>query len=441
MLMRCRVQCGLALFALALFSFWMAMVQIGYGQIGTTAISGVATDTSGAVIPNATITIDSVEQGYSRKAVTNSAGLYEFADVHSGTYKITADAAGFTSQVIENLVLYVGLPVAQNFTLKVGSASEQVSVTASASLVREDDGEVGTVIEGKALTDIPLNGRNFLQLNLLSPGATRSKDGNTFDAVVIDPTAQSFNVNGQHADYNVYLLDGTSIKEYQHGSNIISPSVEAIQEFNVATSNYSAVFGTEAAGQVNVVTKAGTNQIHGSAFEFLRNNDLDASNYFEPTHTVPPFRRNQFGGTLGGPLTIPRLYRGKDKTFWFFSYQGIRQALVSPIYGNFPSPTELQGDLSDLVGAGGNPVIDPLTGNPFPGNVIPQSRMPSTLLPFLQTGIGKGPWLPTPNSSKIPGLDYFKDGSTSYSGDQFIARVDQKLNDKTYIYGRYRQQH
>ena len=378
---------------------WTALVQYSSGQIGTTAVSGVVTDPSGAAIVNATVTLVSEEQGYSRNTVTNSAGAYEFPDLHPGSYRITADAAGFKTQVVEGLVLYVGLPVVQNFTFQVGATSEEVTVTAAAPLLRQDSGEVGTVIEGKALTDIPLNGRNFLQLNLLSPGATRSKDGNTFDGVVIDPTAHSFNVNGQHGDYNVYLLDGTTIKEYQHGSNTISPSVEAIQEFNVATSNYSAAFGSEAGAQVNLVTKSGTNQLHGVAYDFLRNNKLDASNFFEPSHVTPPFRRNQFGGTLGGPLEIPHLYHGKDKTFWFVSYQGMRQQLDSPIFGYFPTPTELTGDLSDLAAASGIPVVDPLTGSPFPGNVIPQDRMPSTLLPFLQTGIGKGPWLPTPNDT------------------------------------------
>ena len=414
-----------------------ALVQYGFGQIGTTAVSGVVTDPSGAAIAKATVTLVSEEQGYSRNAVTNSAGAYEFPDLHPGSYKITADAAGFKTQVVNGLVLYVGLPVVQNFTFQVGATSEEVTVTASAPLLRQDSGEVGTVIEGKALTDIPLNGRNFLQLTLLSPGATRSKNGNTFDGVIIDPTAQSFNVNGQHGDYNVYLLDGTTIKEYQHGSNTLSPSVEAIQEFNVATSNYSAAFGAEAGAQVNLVTKAGTNQIHGTLFEFLRNNDLDASNFFEPSHTTPPFRRNQFGGTLGGPLIIPGLYHGKDKTFWFFSYQGMRQALDSPIFGYFPTPDELQGNLSDLVPEGGPPVIDPLTGEAFLGNQIPQDRMPSTLLPFLQNGIGKGPWLPAPNYTAIPGLNYFKDGSTAYNGDQIIARVDQRFTDKTFLYGRF----
>jgi hypothetical protein len=411
--------------------------QSGYGQIGTAAVSGVVTDPSGAAVAGATITLVSEDQGYSHSAVTNSAGAYEFPDLHPGPYKITANAAGFKTQLVTNLVLYVGIAGVQNFAFEVGATSEQVSVSASAPLLRLDSAEVGTVIEGKALTDIPLNGRNFLQLNLLTPGATRSKDGNTFDGVVIDPTAQSFNVNGQHGDYNVYLLDGTTIKEYQHGSNTLSPSVEAIQEFNVATSNYSAAFGSEAGAQVNLLTKAGTNQIHGNAFEFLRNNDLDASNFFEPSHITPPFRRNQFGGTIGGPLIIPAVYHGQNKTFWFFSYQGMRQALTAPLFGYFPTPTELTGNLSDLVGPDGPPVIDPVTGNPFPGNQIPQNRIPSTLLPFLQNGIGNGPWLPVPNYTGIPGLNYFKDDSTRYSGDQIITRVDQRISDKTYLYGRF----
>jgi hypothetical protein len=428
-------------FVLGMLLCLAQFVRPSFGQIGTTAVNGVVSDSSGAAIANATVTLLSEGQGFTRKAVTNDAGAYAFPDVNPGTYKITADGQGFKTQVASGLVLHVGLPLVQNFALPVGSTSEEVSVSASAPLLRLDGAEVGTVIEGKALTDIPLNGRNFLQLNLLSPGATRSKNSNTFDAVVIDPTQQSFNVNGQHGDYNVYLLDGTTIKEYQHGSNTFSPSVEAIQEFNVATSNYSAAFGAEAGAQVNLVTKSGTNRIHGTAFEFIRNNKLDAANYFQPDGKAPPFRRNQFGGTLGGPVSIPGIYHGKDKTFWFLSYQGFRQAKDVPLFGNFPTPSELQGDLSDIAAAGGKPVIDPVTGNPFPGNIIPQDRIPSTLLPFLQNGIGKGPWLPTPNSTLLPGLNYFKDGTTAYNSDQFIARIDQRLTDKTFLYGRFAYNH
>ena len=246
----------------------------GYGQIGRTALSGIVSDSTGAVVPNASVTLVSEQLGFRRAATTNVAGSYSFPDLSPGVYNISAEADGFKTTVVPGVRLYVGISGVQDLMLHLGSVSEQVSVSAAAPLLRQDTAEIGTVIEGKTLTEIPLNGRNFLQLNLLSPGATRSKNGNTFDGVQIDPTAQSFNINGQRGDYNLYLLDGGTIKEYQHGSNTFSPSVEAVQEFNLASSNYSAAFGSEAGAQVNLITKSGTNQLHGSLFEFLRNNKL-----------------------------------------------------------------------------------------------------------------------------------------------------------------------
>ena len=205
------------------------------------------------------------------------------SDLPPGTYDVSAERPGFKKAILNDVRLFVGQTATVDIQLEVGQVTESVSVTAAAPLIQESSSQVGTVIEGKLLTDIPLNGRNFLQLNLLAPGATRSKNSNTFDAVQIDPTAQSFSVNGQKGDYNVYLLDGASIKEYQHGSNSFSPNVDAVQEFQVTTSNYSAAFGAEAGAQVNLVTKSGTNQLRGSVYEFLRNNKFDANNFFSQT--------------------------------------------------------------------------------------------------------------------------------------------------------------
>ncbi len=270
---------------------------------------------------------------------------------------------------------------------------------------------------------------------MLSPGVTRSKNSNTFDAVQINPTAASFNVNGQKGDYNLYLLDGATIKEYQHGSNSFSPSVDAVQEFQTTTSNYSAAFGAEAGAQVNLVTRSGTNSVHASVFEFLRNNKLDANPFFSQTKGAPPFKRNQFGGTLGGPVYIPKLYNGKDKTFFFVSSEFFREVKNIPQQGNYPTPGQLSGDLTALVQQG-RPLLDPFTGQPFPDNKIPTSRIPSTLLPFLQNGIGKGPWIPAPNSS-VPGFNFFRDDTRRFDNDQVIVRLDHRLSDKTFLYGRY----
>jgi len=264
---------------------------------------------------------------------------------------------------------------------------------------------------------------------------TRSKNSNTFDAVQINPTATSFNVNGQRGDYNLYLLDGATIKEYQHGSNTFSPSVDGVQEFQTTTINYSAAFGAEAGAQVNLVTRSGSNAFHGGVYEFVRNNKFDANNFFSQTAGAPPFKRNQFGGTLGGPIRIPKIYNGKDRTFFFVSSEFFREVKNIPQQGNYPTPAQFGGDLSGLVPSGAR-LIDPLSGAPFPNNAIPQNRMPSTLLPFLQTGIGKGPWIPAPNSG-VPGFDFFRDDTRRFNDDQLMFRIDHRIGDKNFLYGRY----
>ena len=420
---------------IALASFSLQFVNPVGAQLSSSNIKGTVTDTTGAIVPSVAVNATSKATGFSRSSIANDSGQYTISDIPPGLYDVSIEVPGFKRFVLTDVRLFVGQTATVDARLEIGQITESISVTAETPLVQEASSEVGTVVEGKMLTDIPLNGRNFLQLNLLAPGAIRSKNSNTFDAVQIDPTAQSFSVNGQKGDYNVYLLDGASIKEYQHGSNSFSPNVDAVQEFQVTTSNYSAAFGAEAGAQVNLVTKSGTNQVHGNLYEFLRNNKFDANNFFSQTKGAPAFKRNQFGGTLGGPIVIPKLYNGKDKTFFFVSADFFREVKNIPQQGTYPTPTQLEGDLSALVGAVG-PVIDPLNRQPFPGNRIPLNRMPSTLLPFLKNGIGKGPWIPVPNSN-VPGFNFFFDDVRRYSGDQTIIRADQKLGDGSFLYGRY----
>lgn len=407
-----------------------------FAQRASAGLEGSVVDSAGAVIPRATITLTSEETSFTRSTASNESGSYSFPDLTPGVYTVSATAPGFKKEVASHLRIFVGPPAVQPFTLVVGEVTEQVSVTAAAPLLRVNTAEVGTVIEGKALTELPLNGRNFLQLNLLTPGNTLSKNSGTFDDVQIDPTSKGFNTNGSHMDYNLYLLDGVSIKEYQHGTNMYSPSVDAIQEFNQGTSNYGSAFGAEAGAQVSVVTKSGTNQYHGAAFDFIRNNVLDARNFFAQTDGAPPYRRNQFGATLGGPIQIPKIYNGADKTFFFFSYQGFRDSKLTPQLSLYPTQQQLTGDLSSLVAAGGKPLLDPYSGQPFPGGKIPQDRMPPTLLTFLQNGIGKGPWLPLPNAAGA-GYNNYQNSAYRFNSDQFISRVDQSIGTKTFLYGRY----
>ncbi len=420
-------------FLLVCFGLLIQSRPMSAQQLGSSALNGSVTDSSGAVVPSATVTLTDPATKFTRTNPTNESGLYTFSNLTPGLYDLSVEARGFKKTVVKGVQLFVGQAVVENLQLEVGPVTQEVSVTAAAPLLKVNTAETGTVIEPKMITEIPLNGRNFLQLNLLAPGVTRSKNSNTFDATQIDPNTHSFNVNGQHGDYNKYLLDGTTIKEYTSGGISFSPSIDAVQEFEVATSNYSADLGSEAGAQVNVATKSGTNALHGDAYEFLRNNKFDARDFFSPL--VSPFKQNQFGATIGGPVIIPKLYDGRNRTFFFGSYEGFRQVKEVPQFGNYPTPGQLQGDLSTLI-TPGKPLIDPLTGQPFADNKIPQDRMPSTLLPFLENGIGKGPWIPTPNYSR-PGIDYFRPDVQRFSNNQIIVRGDQRIGNGTFLYARY----
>ncbi|MGI8959158.1 MAG: hypothetical protein ACR2IV_05225 [Bryobacteraceae bacterium] len=230
-------------------------------------------------------------------------------------------------------------------TLPPGAVTEQVTVTAAATALQTSESSVSTLFETKVVNEIPLNGRDFLQLQLLSPGTTLGVGG-TFSAVQIasqnlDIGGGNFSVNGTRDVYNDYIIDGVSFKDWMHGTNGMNPSVDAIQEFRLQTGNYSAEFGANAGGLVNMVTKSGTNQLHGNLYYFLRNDKLDAANFFtnQAGEQKTPLRRNQFGGTVGGPIR-------RDKTFFFFSYEGFRERRTSTLFDTFPTAAMRGGNFS-----------------------------------------------------------------------------------------------
>ena len=407
-------------------------VQCSRAQVSASGVNGIISDSSGGVVPNAKVKITSATTAFSWTAVTDSDGVFSIGQLNVGSYDITVEAPGFKTAVVPNVKLYVGQIATQNITLQIGEAVQRVTVLAQAPLLNTTSGTVGTVVVSTLVTELPLNGRNFLQLNLLSPGAGHDKGGATPESYDINPSNTAFSVNGQRSDFNLYLLDGTIFKDYVFGTAPLAPSVDAIQEFQTATSNYSAAFGSEAGAQVNLATKSGTNRLHATAWEYLRNDKLDARNFFQQGAT-PPFRRNQFGANVGGPVVLPKVYNGRDHTFFFFNYEGFRQVKDVPTLGNFPTPAELSGNLSSLVQPG-TPLLDPVTGQPFPGDIIPANRIPSTLESFLQNGIGNGPWIPVPNST-VPGANYFSNVPTNYFSNQYVVRADQRIGAKTFVYG------
>ena len=315
-----------------------------------TGIVGTVSDSSGAVLTDANVTVKNVNTGDERQAKSNDAGQYSVSNLKVGTYEVVATKEGFQRKLVNDVRLEVQSLRTVDFVLSPGSTSTEIAVTAAPTGVQTTESTVGTFFESRLVSEIPLNGRNFLQLQLLSPGVTTGPAyGSIFGAVKIDRQTTtigggSFSVNGNSDIYNDYLLNGISFKDWIHGTNTMNPSVDAIQEFKTQTGNYSAEFGSNAGGLVNMVLKSGTNRYHGSAFEFVRNDVFDATNYFTKRlgQKKPPLRRNQFGATFGGPLI-------RNKTFYFGSYEGFREHRTVTLLASLPSQAMHHGDFSELL--------------------------------------------------------------------------------------------
>jgi len=319
-------------------------------QYTTARLSGVITDSSGAVVVGATITIRDVGTGYTQTTSSTPAGQYAFPSLPVGNYQITVSMAGYTSYVQKGIVLSLGQAATQNVQLQVGMISQQVVVNANPSLVTTDSPTVGQLIDQKEISELPLNGRDVQQLVFLAPGTTNvtanycaaNCEGGVF------PSEQYAKVNGGGANGVNYLLDGVDANDTYINANVPFPNPDAIQEFNLITGNMSASFGNAIGGVVNVVTKSGTDHIHGDIFEFFQNSALDASNYFSGG-VVNPLKQNQFGGSIGGPII-------KNRLFYFGSYQGTRfRTAQNGQIAAVPNAAERAGDFSDLL-AGPNPI-------------------------------------------------------------------------------------
>jgi hypothetical protein len=314
---------------------------------------------------------------------------------------------GFEKTIIEPLQLHVDERKSVDLTLKVGQITQEVKVNSQGELVETSSASIGQIVGSRMVVELPLNGRNFLQLGLLSPGTTTTQAG-------ADTSGQgSINLSGGRASSNQYSIDGAYNNDVlQEGLNF-QMSVDAIQEFKIQRNTFSAEFGY-GTGQINVATKSGTNAFHGSAYEFLRNDALDARQFFDAS--IPAYRQNQFGATLGGPLQ-------KDHTFFFFNYEGFRKSQGNTLIGTLPTAKLLSGDFSGLPA-----VKDPQTGIPYPGNIIPASSFSALTKRIL-------PLLPQPN---VGGANNFVSApATTLNWDQATVRVDHVFSAKDEIFGRY----
>src|SRR6266481_5932498 len=300
-------------------------------QVASAEIRGTILDSSGAAVASAKVVATNRETNVSRDTTSDTTGNYVITLLPPGDYQVTVEAPGFRRLIQSGITLQINQQARLDLTLQLGQVSETVEVSAQAPLLESDSSSIGTVVSEKLVNQLPLNGRNFVTLALLTPGVNgvgSSVSGTIMSGTRPDdrrPGTEIFS-NGNREGSNDFLYDGIDNNDRLTLSIVLRPGVEAIREFKVQTNLYSADQGRNSGAVVDVVTKSGTNQVHGSVFEFLRNSAMDARSFFNRAGTpFPSFRYNQFGGSFGGPVEIPRLYHGRNKTFVFVDYEGFRR--------------------------------------------------------------------------------------------------------------------
>jgi hypothetical protein len=348
-----------------------SMSICSFAQLSTASLNGFVRDPSGANIPNATVVLRNVDTSVEKRTVSNSAGAYALLDITPGRYTLEASATGFSPTQVSVFTLAVSQIATIDFSLKVGSQSAVVNVQADSAQINLTSANLGTVISTQQVNDLPLNGRNFTQLLSLTPGVAPVNVGQSAGggfagtAVAVGSSFIIPAINGQTNRSNFFLSDGMNNYGAYLSTYAVPPIIDAIQEFTIVSHTDSAEFGSVLGGVVNVVTKSGTNTLHGSAWEYDRNTIFDARTYFLPlTEAKTPYSQNQFGGSIGGPLSIPRFYSGKDKTFFFGAYQGFRYRRNSDTPLKVPTAAQLAGDES----AWPTQIFNPFTTRPDPAN-------------------------------------------------------------------------
>jgi len=393
-------------------------------------IVGTVTDSSGAVVSGAKVTLVSEETGLSRTLTTDSHGEFQAPSMPTGSYTVTAEAQGFKLASVSNLQLSVDQRVKVDLKLEIGAMTETVSIEASRPLVQTSSSDLATTVNTKQIETLPLNGRNFVQLTRTVPGVARGIPGANIDGAgsLAWRASASFSANGQRPRDNNYMLDGIDNNEDWLQTVVLFPSVDALDEFKMQTSTYSAEFGHSLGGVVNLQIKSGMNTNHGSAFEFLRNDRFDANNFFNNRagRDKPPFHQHMFGGTDGGAIV-------KDKTFFFFDYQGLRVSQGQTYLSTVPSAKMRAGDFSEI-----NRVIyNPVTHTPFSGNVVPQSMWDPVAKNILTQLI------PEPNTGGVVSStgqiinNYLINPTLDRQDNQIDAKVDHTLSQNNRFFVRY----
>ncbi|HXW92616.1 MAG TPA: TonB-dependent receptor [Terriglobales bacterium] len=451
-------------FLLALTTAMIAtQVAAGQATTATATLHGTVRDPSGAVVAGATITVANVETGAKWETQSNSTGNYSLVSIAPGKYTAQVAKVGFITEKLEAVVLEVNQTATINFNLRVGSTNTIVNVSTAGLEIESSTAELGNVITTSEVNALPLNGRNFTELLLLAPGvspANQSQNagfggiGNPLGTVVLPA------VNGQTNRSNMFLLDGVNNYGSIRDTYGVQPTLDDIQEFKVQSHNDEAEFGQVLGGIVNLVTKSGTNQYHGDAWEFLRNDAFDAANYFNPVKI--PLKQNQFGGAVGGPVILPR-YNGRNKTFLYFSYEGFRSHSSANNLFLTPTAAQLNGDFSNLESQGvqlfnpyssvpdaatatgyfRQPFMCDSTGNALAANAmgiqangtacdkLPSSLLNSTMVYYAKT------LFPAPINTGNPSFNGRDTTPSIVRQDQISVRGDEQIGEKDRIFARY----
>ncbi|MDX2269494.1 MAG: carboxypeptidase regulatory-like domain-containing protein [Bryobacter sp.] len=406
-------------------------------QTTTSTLLGDISDPNNAAIQAATVTLKNLATGVAQDTTTDNQGTYRFFAIAPGTYEVKATASGFQTALRSKVVVEAAAQVKADFRLALAGVSETVTVEDRAPLLQTQDGSVGGIVTATELQRLPVNGRNYTRLIQLMPGTSNrgsSQSQGTFSGTSLT------SVNGQRQQDNNFTLDGVDNNFLFQNSPGASPPMDSIAEFRVL-SNTSAEFGRSAGANVSIVTRSGSRDLHGSLYEFLRNDKLDAADFFANRSGVGklPFRQNQYGLALGGPVVLPKLYRGRDKTFWFFNWEGFRQRQSNPRISTVPTLAQRQGDFNDL----NRNIYDPFSGTtsstggilrtPFPNRIVPASQFNRAGALFLNEVVPEPSFTGTANN-------LINTSPVSNDRDVWIARGDHTFSSRDNVTFRYLRQ-
>lgn len=413
-------------------------------QQGRGTILGTVSDSSGAAVPGAKVVVTNTGTNFSFEAETSQEGFYTTPAIPVGAYSVAVESKGFKKSVRTGVELRVDDHAQVNFTLEVGSLIESVEVNAQAELVDTSTGTLGKVIENRRVVDLPVNGRSAFALAQLAP-SVKSTYGNNQGFLDRGLAVTLISINGGPSAANTMEIDGGTNNQAYYSDANVNPATDSVQEFKVQTNTMSAEFGFTLGGVLNVVTKSGTNQFHGGLYSYLRNSALDSRDTF--SLTKGQFQYIQPGGSLGGPVTLPKIYKGRDKTFFFFNYEQYMYRTSATSFTTVPLAAWKKGDFSALANSAGVPIVlyDPATtvANPngsgyvrsqLPGNIVPASRLDPVAVAALKI-------LPEPNATPINAYtqtnNFYQVNRNATDSNQYTVRIDHRFSDKNLFFARF----